>query len=233
MAMMTETKKFKMKKAVYLIMAGFLILAIDILVSTGIDYGFQVGNGEGVKKYAMTSLVMAYVGMKLRIDIILDPIGYILVAVGMTMLGKSYQTKKASLLALIGSVSYVTQMLLPFALTVSKLVIPVIALFLVQVVCITAMMYSFVAKTTTNIDNYTYMNVKKDLKFAAELYAISAITANILLLFSKVGWYFAGTLYILVSLIAIADMIYFVVKSMRYIYQLRLYEEASAKQNDR
>lgn len=213
------------KYAVYLILAGLLVLALNFDIATGIDYGFGMGKNEGVEMYAATQIVSAFTGRYLHIDVFFDPAGYLLIIAGFVLIGKNMFSNRAVLMAVIGFVCKLAQLFLPLFVKAESLILPVIVMYLLQILAAVVIMYSLVGLCTKNIDNYKYMNIGRDLKFGAELYGVCMLVGKILYLLSRIDWYFAGVLYHIVDITGIAAVIYFACKLYAYMKQVEMFEE--------
>lgn len=224
---MAKYKKSNSKSsvAILMIILGLLLVAFKFNINTNIDYGFVIGNNEGLKMFASTQVALNYVGSNLSIDLFFDPLGYVLIILGLITLNeKSYFIKRGIIFSVIGMVCNLLLMFIPLTVSQEKLVIPLIVLFIVQTLCTVGIMYSIAIICSKKVDEYTYMNVGKDLKFGAELYGISIVIANILELLTRIDWYFASILVIIVKICSIASMIYFVIKLAVYNRNFALFK---------
>lgn len=224
---MVQNKKsnFRGKMAIVMIILGLLLIAFKLNINTDIDYGFVIGDNEGLKVFASTQIVLNYIGKSLAIDLFFDPIGYVLVILGLCLLNeKIYYIKRGIVFSVVGIISNLLLMFIPLIISQEKLAFPLVALFLIQTLCTVGIMYSLAIVCSKMVDQYKYMQVEKDLKFGAELYGVSIVIANILDLLTRIDWYFASILVIIVKICAIASMMYFVIKLALYNRNFALFK---------
>lgn len=214
--------KKNVKIYMYMILAGIFIAALIINIDTGISYGFVMGNNEGLGVYAKTQIITTFVGTKLAVDVLFDPVGYLLIIGGLLLLKGSHVDKKNArnrgiFMAVMGIAANILELLLPFAVSQNNLVMPLIILYAVQVVAMVAIMYSVTAMCTKKIDNYKYMHIGRDLRFSADLYGVCMVIGKVLKVFGRAGIYFADILYWIVSGFMVFSIIYFIVKFWLYM----------------
>ncbi len=212
------------RNAVYMILIGLAIIALEWQMDTGNSYGLVMGENEGVGTYAITQIITAYVGGTLSIDVFFNPLGYALIIAGFMSIGKVNQAKRGVKLSVIGIISNLALMLIPLIVEPEKLILPVIVLHLTEILIIAAIMYALTGICTAKIDNYKYMHIGKDLKFGAELYATCLVIGKVLYLFTRMDWYFSNVLYVFVSLLSLVAMGYYIVKVYGYLRQLEMFE---------
>lgn len=210
------------RACIYMILAGIFIAALTVNINTGIDYGFAMGNSEGLGIYAKTQIITTFVGTKLNMDLLFDPVGYLLILGGFyflkgTHIDSKNARKRGMIMAVVGMLGNISEFLLPFVLNQNKLVMPVIILYLVQVAAIVAIMYSITVMCTKKIDNYKFMQVGRDFRFSADLYGVCMIVGKVLKVFGRAGIYFADLLYWIVSGFMIFSIIYFIIKYWIYM----------------
>ncbi len=210
------------RTCIYVILAGLFISALAININTGISYGFVMGSNEGLGIYAKTQIITTFIGTKFNIDLLFDPVGYILIFVGFYFLKGTHidsrnTRKRAMIMAVLGMLGSIFELMLPFVVNQNKLVLPLIILYIIQVAAIVSIMYSLTVMCTKKIDNYKYMQVGKDLRFSADLYGVCMIVGKVLKVFGRAGIYFAGLLYWLVSGFMLFAVIYFIVKLWIYM----------------
>lgn len=210
------------KPYIYMILAGIFIAALTVNVNTGISYGFIIGNNEGLGVYAKTQIVTTFVGTKFNMDILFDPLGYLLIIGGLcrlkgTHIDSTNARKRGIIMSVAGMLCNVSELLLPFIINQDKLVIPLILLYVIQVAAIVSVVYSITIMCTKKIDNYKFMQVGRDLRFSGDLYGVCMIVGKILKIFGRAGIYFADILYWIVSGFMIFSIIYFVVKFWIYM----------------
>ena len=212
----------RVKPFIYMILAGIFIAALSINISTGKSYGFVMGNNEGLGVYAKTQIITTFVGTELDVDILFDPVGYLLIIAGFcflkgTHVDKANARKRGIIMAAAGMLANIAQLLLPFAVKQDKLVIPIILLYFVQITAIVAIMYSITIMCTKKIDNYKFMQVGRDLRFGADLYGVCMIIGKVLKVFGRAGVYFANLLYWIVYGFMVFAVLYFVIKFWLYM----------------
>ena len=218
---------------IILILAGLLLVALDFKVGAGKSYDFIMGEYEGVSAFALNQVVTGLIGGSLRPDILSDALGYFLCFIGFWMLGK-HSSEKMSMkkrgmtMAVLGLVTYLLEITLPFFVVQDKLLMPVIIMYELQILAVAVMMYGLFRLCTQKIDNYKYMQVGKDLTFAVELYAICMVISQVLMVLMKAGLYFSHVLYYIDMALAVVAMFYYVVKVWLYIRMLDLFENDDA-----
>lgn len=210
------------RACIYMLLAGIFIAALSININTGISYGFVMGNNEGLGIYAKTQIITTFIGTKLNIDLLFDPVGYLLIFGGFyflkgTHIDSKNIRKRGMLMAVVGMLGSILELLLPFAVNQNKLEIPVIILYVIQVAAIVSIMYFITIMCTKKIDNYKFMHVGKDLRFGADLYGVCMIVGKVLKVFGRMGIYFANLLYWIVSGFMIFSILYFIVKLWIYM----------------
>lgn len=211
------------KRYIYLILAGLAVIALTYRLDSGVSYGMRIGENEGVASYIVTQAVTVYVGTHLMIDVFFDPIGYALIIAGFALMGKNAYSSRGIIMASIGAAGNVLMLTLPLFMEVDRLVLPLVVLHLLQVLSASAIMYALMGICTKKIDNYKYMQVRKDLKFAAELYGVCMVVGKILQLFTRADWYFSRMLYAFVAALCVAVMAYYIVKVRKYMRMLDMY----------
>lgn len=207
---------------IYMILAGILIAALTINIKTGISYGFVMGNNEGLAVYAKTQIVTTFVGTVFNVDILFDPVGYLLIIGGFYFLKGSHidsenARKRGMIMSAVGMLCNILELLLPFVINQEKLVIPLVLLYVVQAAAIVAIMYSITIMCTKKIDNYKFMQVGRDLRFGADLYGVCMLVGKLLKVLQRAGIYFAGILYWIVLGFMIFSILYFVIKLWIYM----------------
>lgn len=212
----------KVRPYIYMVLAGIFIAALAINIDTGISYGFIMGNNEGLGVYAKTQIITTFVGTELKLDLLFDPVGYLLIIAGLyflkgTHIDSTRARKRGIIMAAAGMLCNISELLLPFVIKQDRLVIPLILLYMVQVAAIVAIMYSVTVMCTKKIDNYKFMQVGRDLRFGADLYGVCMIIGKLLKVFGRAGIYFADILYWIVSGFMIFSIIYFVIKFWIYM----------------
>ena len=212
----------KVRAAIYMMLAGIFIAALTINIDTGISYGFVMGNNEGLGIYAKAQMITTFVGTKFSMDVLFDPVGYLLIFGGFyflkgTHIDSKNARKRGMIMAVFGMVGNILELFLPFVINQNKLVMPIIIFYIIQVIAIVSIIYSITIMCTQKIDNYKFMQVGKDLRFSADLYGVCMIVSKVLKVFGRVGIYFANLLYWIVSGFMIFSIIYFVVKLWIYM----------------
>jgi hypothetical protein len=207
---------------IYMILAGIVIVSLTANIQTGISYGFIIGNNEGLGVYAKTQMIATFIGTELSVDVLFDPIGYLLIAGGLVLLAGSgidreKPRKRGIIMSIIGMAANILELFLPFAVKQDKLVIPVIILYCIQILAVVSIMYSVIIMCTVKIDNYKFMQVGRDLRFGADLYGVCMVTEKVLDIFGRAGIYFANILSWIVWGFMIFAVIYFVVKFWIYM----------------
>lgn len=211
--------------AVYMILIGIAVIALEYKVDTGISYGFVIGENEGVSAYAITQLVTSYVGRYLSIDIFFNPVGYGLIIGGFMLFGKSSQGKRGIALSVAGICANLLEMFIPMVFEPESIAVPVIVLHLVQIGAVVGVMYGLAGTCTKKIDNYKYMHIGKDLRFGAELYGTCLVIGKVLYLFTRMNWYFSHILYVIVTAAGFVAVGYYIVKVCVYLKQIEMIED--------
>lgn len=229
-----QKNSVRKKYAVYIMLIGLAIVALEWKIDTGVSYGFVMGENEGVSMYVITQFVTSYVGGHLSIDIFFNPLGYVLIAAGFICLGKSSISTRGIIMSVIGIIANLVEMFIPMMLDVEDLCVPVIVLHLLQVVAVISVMYALTGICTKKIDNYKYMQVGKDLRFGAELYGICLIIGKILYLFTRADWYFSHILYVVVTIASLCAVLYYIVKMCIYLGQVEMFaDREEIEENER
>jgi len=214
------------KSGVYLFVAGLVIVGLHFPINTGLDYGFQFGVNEGVAKGVNTYFLEALIGEQLRVDIFFNPLGYLLMFLGLAFIGGYGKcTRNAKLFTAAGCIVSIVRMLLPFMLSQYQLLQPLILLIAAEIFCMAVIMYSFMAACKKQIDNYLYMEVGKDLAFGMEVYIFAEAASYIILPFAALYIYFARGAYVLVRILSCLAVLYYAYKVLKYTRQLHLFEK--------
>ena len=221
------------KSRVYLVVLGLVIAGISFPVNVGLSYGFQFGVNEGVTKGINTYFLEALIGEQLRVDIFFNPLGYLFIFLGLAcMKGYGKHIRNAKLFTAAGCIVNVIRMLLPFIISQYQLLQPLIILTAAEIFCMAVIMYSFMVTCKKQVDNYTYMEVGKDLTFATELYIFAEIISYITLPFAALYIYFARGAYVLVRIVSCAAVLYYAYKTIKYTKQLHLFEDNGGKDEE-
>lgn len=215
-------RKGKVRACIYMLLAGIFIVTLAVNIDTGISYGFVLGNNEGLGIYAKTQIVTTFIGTAFSVDILFDPIGYLIILGSFyflkgTHIDSGKARRRGMIMAAVGLLGNISELLLPFAVSQNKLVLPVIIAYMVQIAAIVAIMYSITIMCTKRIDNYKYMHVGKDLRFGADLYGVCMLVGKVLKVFGRAGIYFADLLYWIVIGFMVFSVIYFIVKFWMYM----------------
>lgn len=219
---MQEKRLNGSRSAVYLILMGLLVIALDIRLSTGIGYGFKIGDNSGLGNYLTTTVITLFTDYELMVDLLFDPLGYIFIFFGFSMLKEGQKSKKGKIFAIIGMISYVFMNLVPFMIGESAAMKAVVVLYAITVLSVAVIMIALTNIITSKVDNYTYQNIGKDLKFGVEVFAVCMVIKKILLLMSRAHIFFAAGLYYLVTVAGVLAMFYFAYKTWKYIMLMDL-----------
>lgn len=218
--------KTKIKPGIILFVAGILLLGLKIEVDTNISYGFVFGVEEGIKKGGITYVLEKIIGDSMYVDIFFNPLGYCLLLLGASHLDipKDNKYKKIiSISAFIGLFASIAGMIVPFCISQYKLIGPVLACNMTELLVLLVIMRSFMMLCKRQIDNYLYMEVGKDLSFAMELYGFAIVASYVILPFDALYFYFAGAAYILTLLISGGAVLYYGWKVLYYTKKLKLF----------
>lgn len=210
------------RACIYMLLAGVFIAALAINIDTNISYGFVMGNNEGLGVYAKTQIITTFIGTKFNMDLLFDPVGYLLIFGGFyflkgTHIDSKNARKRGMIMAVLGMMANILELLLPFVINQNKLVMPIIILYIIQVAAIVSIMYFVTIMCTKKIDNYKFMQVGRDLRFSADLYGVCMLVGKVLKVFGRVGIYFADILYWIVSGFMIFAILYFIIKLWIYM----------------
>lgn len=205
---------------------GVIITGINFSVNTGISYGFRLGFNEGVSKGANTYFLEALIGEQFRLDIFFNPLGYLLMLLGLAFIkGHGKYIKNARIFAVVGCIADIIKLVLPFAVSQYHILPPMLICIAVELLSMTLILYFFTLACKKQVDNYTYMEVGKDLIFATELYAIASVISYVILPFAALYIYFARGAYVLVIILSYAAIIYYSYKVLAYTKKLHLFGE--------
>lgn len=210
------------RACIYMLLAGLFIVALAINIDTNISYGFVMGNNEGLGVYAKTQIITTFIGTKFNMDLLFDPVGYLLIFGGFyflkgTHIDSKNARKRGMIMAVLGMMANILELLLPFVINQNKLVMPIIILYIIQVAAIVSIMYFVTIMCTKKIDNYKFMQVGRDLRFSADLYGVCMLVGKVLKVFGRAGIYFADILYWIVSGFMIFAILYFIIKLWIYM----------------
>lgn len=223
--------KFFCKKniGVILFVVGLVFLAINININTGINYeGYEVSKGMSLKDFVYVQSFEAISSSSFVIDILLDPLGYLMVMIGFIMLNKkSRYSKNAIVFCGVGIIASVCKMLMPFFLSPSQVLKVTIILMLVEIFSRAVIMYSFSILCEKQVDSYKHMEVGKDLRFATELYAIGMVISIILLFFERAQLPLARGASLFTSVCTLYAVIYYLYKVIRYYHKLSLFSDTA------
>ena len=200
----------KTKKGVCLFALGLVLVGINFSINTGINYGFIFGVNEGVNKGVNTYFLEALIGEQFRIDIFFNPFGYLIMLLGLFFIdGYGRYMRNARIFAAAGCVADIIKLVLPFVLSQYQLLQPLILLIAAELFCMAVVMYSFMVICKTQVDNFVYMEVGKDLTFAMELYIFASAISYIILPFAALYVYFARGAYVLVTFLSYGAVFYY------------------------
>jgi hypothetical protein len=217
-------EKKKIPAGVWLFAVGILLVGITCNVDTKVSYGFQFGVNEGVSKGGITYLLIQMIGESLKIDLFFNPLGYLLIFLGMFKInrtGKYVKNIKAA--AVVGGLLDILKMFLPFFVPQYRLLKPLLAVTALELGAFLVILYSFLLLCKKQVDNYLYMEVGKDLTFSMELYGLAVVFGYILLPFAALYIYFARTAYLITQIAACIAIIYYAWKTIKYSGELGMF----------
>lgn len=215
-------------KGVYLFILGVILAGIDFTINTGISYGFKFGFNEGIRRGANTYFLEALIGEQFRLDIFFDPLGYLLMFWGLVLLGGyGKYIRNAKIFSAAGCIAGIIKTALPFSVSQYHILEPLLICIAAEVLSMIIILYSFTLACKKQVDNYTYMEVGKDLTFATELYGFATVISYIILPFAALYIYFARGAFVLVIILSYAAILYYAYKVIKYAGKLHLFEENS------
>jgi hypothetical protein len=224
------------KKAygIYLFLIGLLLVALEWTVSTGKSYGFTFGVNEGMKKGLSTFFLEELIGENVSVDIFFNPLGYVLIILGLAMIAKAgKQIKNIRIAAVIGFAASVVKIILPFTVGQYSLLKPILLCMIVEFAVLMAIIYSFAIACRLQVNDFNNMEVRKDLLFAVELYGVTMVMSYILLPLKAMYIYFARGVYVVTIVLAAAAIIYYCVKAAYYTNKFKLFQNIEEKSGNR
>lgn len=211
---------------VYIFILGIIFTGIDFMIRTGISYGFEFGVNEGVSRGMNTYFLEALIGEHFRLDVLFNPLGYLLILLGLGfMYGSRKYMMNMRVAAVLGCVVSVVRMVLPFVLSQYDILVPLLVLTGVEILLLVIILYSFTLACKKQVDNFNDMEVGKDLTFAAELYGFATVIRYIILPFAALYIYFARGAYLLTVVFSWGAILYFAFKALKYTKKLHLFEK--------
>lgn len=216
--------KTKTQKGIILFALGILMAGLNIHFALGPDYGYSFDVSEGIKKGGITYILTYLTGEKL--NIYLNPIGYILIILGISMTRrKGIYIRNIRVAAVVGLLSNLAKILLPFMFDQYHLVNKIIVCIILEILAMLVILYSFTLECKKQVDNYMYMEVGKDLTFATELYGFGVVFSYVMLPFRALYIYFARGAYVVIVAAYCVAILYYVWKTLKYTKQLSLFAE--------
>jgi len=214
---------------IYLFVVGFLLIGINILINTGIDYGIVIGKNQGFKAYAINFITILFNGEHLRFDIFFNPVGYILIFMSAVLYNKSKRfSQNIKNSAIIGFFAYVLRLMMPFMAGDKNTAIIVSLCVFVEIVTEIIILFSFTSMYTKGVDGFKYLEVVKDFKFGVESYISCRVVAIMIMFFMSIKIPFAGIANYLVYTGTIFSTLYYItkiIKSLKLIDKGIFYEE--------
>lgn len=216
----------KSNKAVYMFLVGFAIVGICINVKTGISTAFSLSEGAGLTGFVVYKVNEILNGNQLAIDIFFDPVGYLLMLIGVKQLGDKLSKGKVIMLSIAGAmVISIASWLLPLYISDGgSLVKLIVVTHVLEGVLLLIMMTTFVQAIKSKVDAYYNMEVGKDLTFATELFFFTYFIIIIVVFICAFDIFFADILLAINYLAMVYSVMYFIYKTNKYNKQLKIFE---------
>ncbi len=219
----------KKNKGVYWFAIGLLLVAINIVMDTGVGYtGYAISQGMSLKDFAYVESFQAISSANFTIDIFFDPLGYLMMIIGLTKINReSRYARNAVVFCLVGMITSSCQMFLPFIMSPDQAVKMIIILLLLEIFSRAVILYSVAVLCAKQVDSYKHMEVGKDLKFAAELYTICMVISIILSFFARAQLFLANAALLFTSGCTLFAAIYYVFKVIKFNNKLSLFNDVT------
>jgi len=164
--------KLKSKKALCMFLVGFAIVGICINVKTGVSTAFSLSEDVGLTGFIVYKVNEILNGNMLAIDIFFDPIGYALMAVGITQLGGKLKRGMPMMLAIgLALILSIVQIFIPLYVGDGGMLLKLtVVTYVLEGVALLYVLATFVYEVKSKVDSYYNMEVGKDLTFATELF---------------------------------------------------------------
>ncbi len=216
----------KSKKSVYMFLVGFAIVGICINVKTGISTAFSVSEGGGLTSFVVYKVNEILNGNQLAVDIFFDPVGYLLMLIGVKQLGNKLASGKFMMLAIavamaMSIAAWITPLYVSDGGTLVKLIV---ITYVLEGVALLAVMTKFVQNVKSKVDSYYNMEVGKELTFATELFFFTYFVIIIVVFICAFDLFFADILLAADYIAMVYSIMYFIYKTNQYNNKLKIFE---------
>ena len=216
----------KSKKSVYMFLVGFAIVGICINIKTGISTAFTVSEDGGLTSFVVYKVNEILNGNQLAVDIFFDPIGYLMMLIGVKRLGDKLASGKWMMIsiAVAMAVSIASWLIPLYVSDGGALVKLIVATYVLEGVALLVVITKFVQDIKSKVDSYYNMEVGKDLTFATELFFFTYFVMIIVVFICAFDIFFADILLAADYMAMIYSIMYFIYKTNQYNNKLKIFE---------
>lgn len=214
----------KKNSGVWIFVIGLLLVGLTLEVDSPWSYGFEVIENGGIGRNIKILMLQRFLGENMQIDIFFNPLGYLLMFAGASMLkpgGKFLNNVKV--FSILGAVACIGKLGLPFVMSAEKVFTWIILCIIVEILSVLIIMHSFSLACKKQVDAYMFMEVGKDLLFGVEVYGFAVVFSYVAKIFAIFWFYFAKQVYYVILVVSYLAIIYFVWKIISYTRKLDLF----------
>lgn len=213
------------RKGVLLFVIGVLFICFDLeLIKTGIDYKINIGNNEGLFSAVKEYIVQMISGKELALDILFNPFGYILIICGIYMQKINHKfANNIVFFSIVGMICNLILVFLPAIKNATSIYGLIVGVFIMEIISKIIILYSYANILGSKVDGYKYMEVGKDLRFAAQLYGVSLFCTGMAGLLVGLQFFFASVIFYIIMLAVIFSVLYYVYKIYYYVKKLGIF----------
>lgn len=214
------------QKSLNIYLIGLAIVGIYIRIRTGISTA-SAGSESGLVGFMVSRTSDILIGKKYSIDLFFNPVGYLMMAIGVKQLGDSIRKSKELFVGLmLGILVSLTTAFLPLFISSGVLLVKlIIGMYILEGIVLLYVMVTFNNEVKSKVDSYYNMEVSKDLTFATELFFIAYFVIIIVIFAKAIGIYFATALMYFDYAIMVYSIIYMVYKLNKYNKTLKFFDK--------
>ncbi len=216
----------KSNKALYMFLVGLAIVGICIRIKTGISTAYSKNDNGGLTEFLVYRVNEILCGKRFSIDILFNPVGYLLMLIGVKQLGDKLKKGRLIMAAIaIAMVMSIVLAVLPLYVSNGVVLIKcIVIVYIIEGIALLLSITRFVGEIKSRVDSYYNMEVGKDLVFATELFFFAYFAMIIAVFLDAIGLYFSRILLALDYVGMIYSVIYFVYKTSKYNNELKFFE---------
>ncbi len=216
----------KSKKSVYMFLVGFAIVGICINIKTGISTAFSVSEDGELTSFVVYKVNEILNGNQFAVDIFFDPLGYLLMLLGVKQLSDKLAGVRFMMAAIaVGMVASIAEWLVPLYVSDGGALIKIVVItYVLEGVALLGVMTKFLENVKSKVDSYYNMEVGKDLTFAIELFFFTYFVIIIVVFICAFDLFFADILLAADYVAMIYSIMYFIYKTNQYNNKLKIFE---------